>query len=50
MPSWLIVACAVAVAGVLVWIVAKALKWVLWLVLIAAAAACALAAVRILLR
>ena len=50
MPSWLIVACAVAAAGILIWILAKTLKWVLWLVLIAAVAAGAVAAVRILFR
>jgi hypothetical protein len=33
-PRWLVIAVATLVAAALIWIVAKLLKWMLWLVLI----------------
>ena len=47
-PPWLVIACAVAFAGLVLWILAKAVKWFFWLLLIVALAACAIAAARIL--
>jgi hypothetical protein len=47
-PPWFVVACAVAAAGVLIWILAKAMKWFMWLLLIAILAACAIAAAHLL--
>jgi hypothetical protein len=49
-PPWLVIACAVAAVGILVWILAKAVKWLLWLVLAAAGVACVIAAVRVFLK
>ena len=47
-PPWLVIACAVGAAGVLIWILAKAVKWFMWLLLIAVLAACAIAAAHLL--
>jgi hypothetical protein len=49
-PPWLVIACAVAAVGILIWILAKAVKWLLWLVLAVAVVACVIAAVRVLLK
>jgi hypothetical protein len=50
MPPWLVIACAVAGAALLLWLLAKALKWILWLLLIAALAACAVVAARLIFK
>ena len=49
-PPWLVIACGVAAAGILVWILAKTVKWLLWLVLAVAVVACVIAAVRVFLK
>jgi len=49
-PPWLLIACGVAAAGILVWILLKAVKWLMWLVIVAAIAACAIAAAKFLLK
>ena len=33
-PPWLVVACATIVAAGLIWLLVKALKWALWVLLI----------------
>ena len=45
-PPWLVICGLVAAAGIALWILSKVLRWVLWLVLLAVFAACAIMAVR----
>jgi len=45
-PPWLVICGLVAAAGIALWILSKVLRWVLWLVLLAVFAACAIVAVR----
>jgi hypothetical protein len=49
-PPWLVVACAVVVAALVIWILAKSLKLILWLLLIAVLAACAVVAARLIFK
>ena len=48
-PPWLVVSAAVALAGIALWLLAKALRWILWLVLLAVLIACAVVAARMFL-
>ena len=49
-PPWLVISAAVSVAAVALWLLAKAMRWILWLVLIAVFLACAVVAARMFLR
>jgi len=46
-PPWLVVACATIVAAVLIWLLVKALKWALWVLLIVVLVAGAATAVKL---
>ncbi|MEI6052633.1 MAG: hypothetical protein WCQ44_08035 [Opitutaceae bacterium] len=49
-PPWLVVGCATIVAAVFIWLLIKALKWALWVLLIVVLVAGAVLALKLWLR
>ena len=49
-PPWLVVACAVAAGGILIWFLCKVVKWSLWILVIALIVACGIMAARTFLK